>query len=107
MNCGFNANRIRKLGNNAFFWLNNLSMLVLTSNQLEYIPSNAFSFEKKSSNTLSLHLSFFLFDGSSFAVNSFTQFQRPTVIPLYGNTRLTYFHQDIFLPLFNGEREKI
>ena len=69
---------LRKLGNNAFSQLKNLTNLYITDTSIDFIPEYAFEFNEVSDKRLIIHLygNKFL-NSSGFAENSLTKLKRP------------------------------
>ena len=89
---------IKKLGNNAFSVLKNLSVLSLVSTSIDFIPENAFEFNEESNQSLTLYLlnNKFL-NSSGLSTNSLTKLKRPTKLEI-DILKTNYLNQKIFEP---------
>jgi hypothetical protein len=93
------SNAIKTIGNFPFYDLTNLKILYLHFNPLEYISTNAFNFKNDSNQTLEIHFDQIkTLNGSSFAIDSFSNIKRPTELYIYNNPNLTFYGERIFLP---------
>ena len=86
--------------------MSSLEELELNGNKLDHISENAFNLLSKSDSTLFLYLQSNMLNSTSFAIDSFTQFNRPTIVYLSGNN-ITYLEQHIFEPFFKLHDENI
>jgi hypothetical protein len=99
-------NKISKIGNNAFKYLNSLTELHLTSNFVDNIPENAFSFSDTSEKRLNIFLIACHLKSVSFSVGAFSHLNRPTRLYLDAwlneSNNITFLDQRIFEPFFNA-----
>jgi hypothetical protein len=96
-------NKIENIGNYSFYDLKNLTHLYFYYNPIKLISMNSFNFKDVSNQTFELYLNAInTLNGSSFAINSLNNINRPTIIYLGYNHNLTFFHQTIFLPFFES-----
>jgi len=92
---------LKTVENFAFYHQNDLVGLDLTNQQLNYIPTNAFKFEKESKNILSIFLDYNKLNSSSFEFGLFNNTNR--VLNLYlRNNNITYIDENIFAPFFKS-----
>lgn len=89
---------IKTVGNFAFYYLNELQYLYLSHQRINYLPANAFDFEKASNNTLYIYLGNNKLNNTSFEKGIFTNSKRPIHLELYWNPELTYLDENIFAP---------
>jgi hypothetical protein len=102
----FGENKIEKIGNYCFYDLENLKYLFLRNNPLKLISMNSFNFRNVSNQTFLLDLTFInTLNGSSFAINSLSDINRPTIIFLESDPNLKFFDETIFLPFFESNPE--
>ncbi len=103
----FNRLRIGSLkfiDNFAFYHQNDLVDLDLTNQQLDYIPKNAFTFEKQSKEKLSIFLDHNNLNSSSFELGLFNNTNR--ILNLYlRNNNITFIDEKIFAPFFDKTEE--
>jgi hypothetical protein len=92
---------IEKIGNYLFYGLNYLTNLSFYANKLDFIPKNAFHFEKTSDETMHLWLGYNSLNDSSFENGSFENFRKPTNLTLTHNN-ITYLDENIFLPFLQS-----
>jgi Leucine-rich repeat (LRR) protein len=100
-----NDNKITKIGNNAFEYLDSLTQLELDGNKLNHISENAFNFSKSSDKLLQLFLDRNSLNSSSFEKGAFDKFNRPTyIIFSFGHNlnNITYLDQHIFEEFMNN-----
>ncbi len=100
---------IKKIGNDSFYGLKNLTLLSFDRTSLEFISSNAFHFENHTNELLTIYL----FDikslnGSSFDINSLSSLKRPTTIYMGNNPNIKFLDEKVFRPFFEADhRNKI
>ena len=96
----FGDSSLRKLGNNAFSQLKNLSLLDLTYSWINFIPENAFEFNEDSEQHLNIDLRFNVYlNNSGFSEHSLTKLKRPTTIDIDNNNKnYPYLDEKIFQP---------
>jgi hypothetical protein len=88
---------VQNIGNYPFFSLNHLNELSVDLNYLDFIPKDAFHFEKESNENLRLWLTANKLNDSSFEIGSFDNLRKPTILNL-GYTLITYLDEKIFSP---------
>jgi hypothetical protein len=88
---------VQKIGNYPFFSLNHLNELSVDANNLDFIPKDAFHFEKESNEDLVLMMVANNLNDSSFEIGSFDNLRKPTLLYL-DNTLMTYLDEKIFSP---------
>jgi hypothetical protein len=99
----FSYSRIKMIGNYSFYDLQNLSFIAFPVTPLEYISTNAFHFRNDSNQTFDLHLEGIdTLNGSSFAINSLSNINRPTKLGLYLNPNFKFFDEKVFLPFLES-----
>ncbi len=97
----FDSNKIEKIGDYSFNELENLKILSFNKNPLKLISMNSFHFKNVSNQTFELHLnSINTLNGSSFAINSLFNIQRPTLIYLNDDPNLKFFDETVFRLFF-------
>jgi hypothetical protein len=101
----FYNNKISKIGNNAFKYLNSLTELQFISNSVDIIPENAFSFSDTSEKRLYIFVTDCHLKSTSFSIGAFNHLNRPTTIFLNSwlndSNNITFLDQRIFEPFFN------
>jgi hypothetical protein len=102
----FGVNNMKEIGNYSFYDLKNLTSLTFTYESLELISMNSFHFNNVSNQTFELHLNnIYSLNGSSFAINSLSNIERPTQIYLRSANHLEFFDETIFLPFLASNPE--
>ncbi len=105
----FYNNKISKIGNNAFKYLNSLTELQFISNSVDIIPENAFSFSDTSEKRLYIFLTACHLKNTSFSIGAFNHLNRPTTIFLNSwlndSNNITFLDQRIFEPFFNANNQ--
>ncbi len=96
----FYNNKIEKIGNYSFYYLKNLSSLSFHSKSLKLTSMNSFHFKNVSNQTL--RLSFGEINGSSFAINSLSNINRPTELSINRDPNLKFVDETIFLPFLKS-----
>jgi len=105
---GSNNGYIKTIGNYAFYYSNNLKYLYLSHQRIDYIPANAFDFEKRSNQTLYIYLGNNRLNNTSFERGIFLNSKRPIHLELYWNHQLTHLDETIFAPFLKvNKRNKI
>jgi hypothetical protein len=100
------GNKIEKIGNYSFYELKNLTFLSFTGNPVKLISMNSFDFKNFSNQTFELDFNIIsTLDNSSFAINSFSNIKRRTLIHFGSVPNLKYFDETIFLPFFESNPE--
>ena len=100
---GFPAVGVTRIGDYAFYELNNLEELDLDHNTIGYIPENAFAFSRSSNKTLQINLTGMeALNSTGFALGSLSNIKRPTVLNLKLNENITYLDEKIFRPFFDA-----
>ena len=95
---------IRSVGNYAFYYLNNLRHLYLSHQKIDYIPANAFDFEKRSNQTLYIYLGNNRLNNTSFERGVFLNSKRPIHLELYWNHQLNYLDEQIWSPFLKLDK---
>jgi hypothetical protein len=99
-------NRIKKIGDNAFKNLQNLTNLVLNDNKLDHISKNEFNFNTTSNKTVDIFLYNLSLNSSSFESKAFSSFNKPTFLHFnysfrHKSNNITYLDQHIFEEFLN------
>ncbi len=93
---------IKQIGNYSLYYLNNLREFSIENSSIDFIPTDAFHFEKESNDSLTIYMSENeKLNGSGFAINSLSNIKRPTIISFSLSKKLTFLDQKIFLPFFS------
>jgi hypothetical protein len=100
----FLNNAIKKIGNNAFQYLQLLDSLHLNYNPINHISRLAFNFLEKSTNSFFLAFYSSTLNSSTFEFGSLDNLKRPTEIDLRF-TGVKYLHQNIFENFFSFNNE--
>lgn len=95
---------IRTIGNFAFYYLNKLENLYLSHQRINYLPANAFDFERPSNATLYIYLGNNKLNNTSFEKGIFLQAKRPVHLELYWNPDLTHLDEQIFAPFLQANK---
>ncbi|KAJ6217980.1 hypothetical protein RDWZM_009137 [Blomia tropicalis] len=96
---------IRSVGNFAFYYLNQLTYLYLSHQRINYLPSNAFDFERPSNRTLYIYLGNNKLNNTSFEKGIFLNTKRPVHLELYWNPDLTYLDEKVFAPFLDQNKQ--
>ncbi|CAG2165071.1 unnamed protein product, partial [Oppiella nova] len=99
-----NPGFIRSIGNYAFYYLNRLRHLYLSHQRIDYIPANAFDFERPSNQTLYVYLGNNRLNNTSFERGVLLNAKRPVHLELYWNHKLTYLDEKIFAPFLMADK---
>ncbi len=94
------SSSIREIGNYPFYYLPNLIELSIEITSIDFIPSNAFHFQKEFNQTIRIWLDGLKLNGSSFALHSLDFLKRPAVLIFDGSQEMTYLNESIFAPFF-------
>ncbi len=103
-----NDNKITKIGNNAFEYLDSLTQLELDGNKLDHISEDAFNFSKSSDKLFQLFLDKNPLNSSSFERGAFNKLNRPTYIIFsfgFNFNNITYLDQHIFEEFMNNNQQ--
>jgi hypothetical protein len=105
----FNNSPIKKIGNDSFYGLKNLTLLSFDGTSLEFISSNAFHIENQTNEFLIIYLdNTKSLNGSSFDINSLSSFKRQTTIYMGNSPNFKFFDEKIFRLFFEADqRNKI
>ena len=101
----FFGKSFKKLGNNTFSQLKSLAQLFITQTSIDFIPENAFEFNEKSENQMTINLGGNKYlNNSGLSENSLTKLKRPTTLDVYSSTysNFTFLEQKIFQPFFKS-----
>jgi hypothetical protein len=103
---GLPAAGIEKIGNYAFYELNNLEELDLDHNTIHFIPENAFTFKNYSDKHLLINLEgMYSLNSTGFEIGSLSYIKRPTILKLKSNENITYLKEEVFKPFFEANVE--
>jgi hypothetical protein len=102
-----NSSSIAQIGDNPFYYLNNLNFLQLSGTKIDSIPKNAFNFEKESKKKLMLSLQWTKLNGTGFQLGSLENLKRPTDIYLGDNPKQTYLDEQIFRPFLEANDQNV
>ncbi len=103
---GLPAAGIEKIGNYAFYELNNLEELDLDHNTIHFIPENAFTFKNYSDKNLLINLEgMYSLNSTGFEIGSLSNIKRPTILKLKSNENITYLKEEVFKPFFEANVE--
>jgi hypothetical protein len=93
---------IKEIGNYSLYYLNDLRYFSIQNNSIDFIPTDAFHFEKESNDSLTIYMNENeKLNGSGFAINSFSNIKRPTILNFHSSNKLTFLDQRIFAPFFS------
>ena len=97
----------KKLGNNAFSQLNNLTELTFMLTSIDFIPEYGFEFSEQSEQQLTIDLgNNRLLNNSGFSIDTFTKLKRPTRLSFDNHledlNKFTYLDRKTFLPFFKS-----
>lgn len=95
---------IKTIGNFAFYYLNNLKYLYLSHQRINYLPANAFDFERPSNQTLYIYIGNNKLNNTSFEKGIFLNSKRPIHLELYWNPDLTYLDEKVFSPFLQANK---
>ncbi|XP_054156873.1 uncharacterized protein LOC128955245 [Oppia nitens] len=99
-----NNGHIQSIGNYAFYYLNQLRHLYLSHQRLDYVPANAFDFERPSNQTLYIYMGNNRLNNTSFERGVLLNAKRPVHLELYWNPQLTYLDETIFAPFLRQDK---
>jgi len=88
---------INKVGNKAFYNLNNLQSLNIGIQSIDFLPKSAFDFELASNQTIHIYLHNNNLNETSFESGIFENTKRPVYLFLKGN-KITFLDEKIFSP---------
>lgn len=102
---------LQSIGSYAFYYLSNLKKIDLSSNNIDRIHKNAFSFRWESSETLHINLAGNNLSDNSIEHTAFVETQRPIKLTLgqglKTNPELRHLDERVFRPLLNENENNI
>lgn len=94
---GFNSSKIFSICDYAFYQCDQLELIHLGWNHINYISKHAFHFRNTNKKMLKIYLCFNDLNEDSFAIDSLINFKRPVKLNLCAN-KLYYLKDEIFIP---------
>jgi hypothetical protein len=99
----FSGNNIKSIGEYAFYYYNNLTVLRFEDTPINHIPVHAFDFSKSSENELYISIYNNRLNDTSIEIGAFTNSKRPLKISLQFSL-LTTLDEKIFGPILRADK---
>ena len=92
--------KITSICSYAFYECNQIELIDLSNNEISCIGENAFNFRCENDKKLTIYLEYNQLNESCFALNSLSNFKRPTELSLTEND-IYYLEEKVFKPFFD------